>query len=157
MIARRGLLKTGLGVAGSLIGGPVALALARLPERRLVFNNLHTKEELDVVYWQNGDYLPDCLDAVNSILRDWRQDQEHVIEPKLLDLLTALNATLETDKPFAVVSGYRSAKTNALLQAHSSEVASGSYHLIGQAIDICIDGVDNEHIRAAATQLAVGG
>jgi uncharacterized protein YcbK (DUF882 family) len=161
MIERRALIRSGLGVglgaAASLGLGPVAFALAALPARRLGFNNLHTGETLDVAYWENGAYVPDALAAVNHVLRDYRTGDVHEIEPRLLDLLTALSATLETRAEVGVISGYRSPRTNAMLHAESSQVASGSLHMKGQAIDIRLPGVASSTIRDAAMRLAVGG
>jgi uncharacterized protein YcbK (DUF882 family) len=160
MIARRALLRNGLGVAGAattLAIAPLARALAGVSARRVAFNNLHTGEKLDVAYWENGAYVPGALASVNHVLRDWRDNEVHVIEPKLLDLLAALSTELETDAAVGVICGYRSPATNAMLHAHSSEVASGSLHMVGQAIDIRLPGVPSAHIRDAAMKLAVGG
>jgi uncharacterized protein YcbK (DUF882 family) len=160
MIARRGLLRGGIGIAGAataLAIAPAALAMAQSPVRRLAFNNLHTGETLKVAYWENGDYVPDALAAVNHVLRDYRTGDVHVIEPKLLDLLTALSASLETSAPVGVISGYRSPQTNALLHERSGQVASGSLHMQGQAIDIRIPGVAITTVRDIALRLAVGG
>jgi uncharacterized protein YcbK (DUF882 family) len=156
MIARRKLLGIGLGVAGSVAAGPAAVALSA-PARRLAFDNLHTGESLDVVYFENGAYVSDALSKVNQVLRDFRTGEVHMIEPRLLDLLTALYRSLETKASFGVISGYRSPQTNALLHEQSSQVASGSLHMQGQAIDIRIPGVDSATVRDAALRLAVGG
>jgi uncharacterized protein YcbK (DUF882 family) len=156
MIGRRRLMGAGLGLAGSLAAGPAALALTS-SARRLAFNNLHTGETLDVAYFENGAYVGDALAQVNHVLRDYRTGDVHVIEPRLLDLLTALSATLETQASFGVISGYRSPQTNAMLHQESGQVASGSLHMQGQAIDIRIAGVDSASIRDAALRLAIGG
>ena len=91
MIGRRKLIGVGLGLAGSLAAAPAAMAFAP-STRRLAFNNLHTGETLDVAYFENGVYVGDALAEVNHVLRDYRTGDVHVIEPKLLDLLTALSA-----------------------------------------------------------------
>ena len=156
MLGRRALLRTGLGAAAGLAAGPAALAFAA-PARRLGFNNLHTGEALDVAYFENGAYVPDALAAVNHVLRDYRTGDVHVIEPKLLDLLTALSASLESRASIGVISGYRSPQTNAMLHERSSQVASGSLHMLGQAIDIRIEGVETTAIRDAALSLGIGG
>ena len=156
MIARRRLLTTGLGVAAGFVGGPAALALAA-PARRAVFNNLHTGETLDVAYYENGAYVPEALAAVNHVLRDFRNGEVHAIEPKLLDLLTALSATLRASSAYGVISGYRSPQTNAMLHEQSGQVASGSLHMLGQAIDIRVPGVSSADVRTAALGLAIGG
>jgi uncharacterized protein YcbK (DUF882 family) len=80
-----------------------------------------------------------------------------VIEPKLLDLLTALQTRLDKQERFEVICGYRSPATNAMLHAHSSEVATGSLHLVGQAIDIHLPGVELATLRDAAASLQLGG
>jgi uncharacterized protein YcbK (DUF882 family) len=160
-LARRELLRTGLAAAAgaACLGHAIpALALAdRAGARRLGFKHLHTGETLDVAYWENGAYVPDALGAVNHVLRDWRTGQVHVIEPKLLDLLTALQSRLGKDERFDVICGYRSAATNAMLHDRSSEVAVHSLHLVGQAIDIHLPGVELASLRDAAMSLGLGG
>ena len=156
MLGRRAVIRTGLGLAAGLAAGPAALALAA-PVRRLAFDNLHTGETLDVAYFENGAYVPDARAAVNHVLRDYRTGDVHVIEPRLLDLLTALSASLDADAAFGVISGYRSPQTNAMLHERSGQVASGSLHMLGQAIDIRVPGVETARIRDAALDLATGG
>jgi uncharacterized protein YcbK (DUF882 family) len=82
------------------------------------------------------------------------------IDPKLLDLLHELGGTLETDQPFHIISGYRSAKTNTLLRERggaSTGVATQSLHMLGQAIDIRVPGVKLDQLRGAARSLKIGG
>jgi uncharacterized protein YcbK (DUF882 family) len=131
--------------------------LSEGPARRLAFNHLHTGETLDVVYWEGGAYVPDALTAVNHVLRDWRTDTTHEIDPKLLDLLVALQGRLEKTERYDVICGYRSPATNAMLHARSAEVATHSLHLVGQAIDIRLPGVELANLRNAALSLGLGG
>ena len=126
-------------------------------ERHLKFDNLHTGEKLKTVYWQNGKYLPESLRDVNRILRDHRTDEVRPIDEDLLDLLNALSGNLETSQPFEIISGYRSPDTNAMLHSRSKGVASNSYHIRGQAIDIRVPGRDLLHVRRAALEMRVGG
>jgi uncharacterized protein YcbK (DUF882 family) len=156
MIARRSLVRGALALGGSLMAAPAALALAA-PTRRLAFDNLHTGEQLAVTYWEAGAYLPGALGAVNHVLRDYRNGEVHAIEPKLLDLLTVLGSSLGSEVSFGIISGYRSPQTNAMLHEQSGQVASGSLHMLGQAIDIRIAGVDTTRIRDAALALCLGG
>ena len=182
MLERRSFLRggLGLGVAGAALAiAPFARAgddiigdildrasppraympegLGGLSARRLAFDNLHTGERLDVAYWENGAYLPDALEAVNHVLRDHRNNEVHVIEPRLLDLLTALSHRLEAGPNFEVISGYRSPQTNAMLHAQSSEVARGSLHMQGEAIDIRMHGLNLAYLHNAALDLDMGG
>jgi uncharacterized protein YcbK (DUF882 family) len=158
-LARRELLRTGLGLAAASATFTIpALAQAdAYGARKLGFRHIHTGETLDVAYWENGAYVPDALGAVNHVLRDWRTNQTHVIEPKLLDLLTALQVRLDKQERFEVICGYRSPATNAMLHEQSSEVATHSLHLVGQAIDIHLPGVELASLRDAAMSLRLGG
>lgn len=125
--------------------------------RSVSLNNLHTGESLEAVYWEQGQYIPDVLDAVNHHLRDYRNGQIHPIDPELLDLLNAVSERTETRAKFQVISGYRSPATNALLHERSGEVAKKSLHMQGMAIDIRLPDVELRHLHAAALSLGRGG
>ena len=56
-----------------------------------------------------------------------------------------------------VISGYRSPKTNAMLQQKSSGVASKSLHLQGQAVDIRLTDLKTRKLRDIARSLQLGG
>ena len=125
--------------------------------RSVAMNNLHTGESMEAVYWDGGDYLPDVLDAVNLHLRDYRTGDIHPIDPQLLDLLDSVSQLTGTKAPFEVISGFRSAATNAMLHEHSAEVAKKSFHVQGMAIDVRLADVELRHLHAAARSLGRGG
>jgi uncharacterized protein YcbK (DUF882 family) len=159
-LKRREILRSGLALAGAAAFAPAvpAWAFANEDVRRVSFLNVHTGEASpQIAYWENGAYVPDALAAVNHSLRDWRNNQVHVIEPGLLDLLTAVQAMLGTDERIQVISGYRSPETNAMLHARSEQVSATSLHMQGQAIDIRLPGVELTRLRDAAESLALGG
>jgi uncharacterized protein YcbK (DUF882 family) len=86
MRSRRSILRAG---GAALISGIASPAIAKaLPGqvRSVAFDNLHTGEKIAVDYWIEGQYAPDALNAVNHVLRDYRNGEVHVIDPKLLDL-----------------------------------------------------------------------
>ena len=91
------------------------------------------------------------------MLRDFRNGQTHAIDPRLLDLLDALSARVETRSPFHVISGFRSPQTNAMLRRRSSGVAHDSLHMKGLAIDIRLADVDLPRLHKAALSLQGGG
>lgn len=62
-----------------------------------------------------------------------------------------------TDKPFHLISGYRSPETNALLRLRTHGVASKSQHTIGRAADIFVEGRSLKQIQKAALSLMAGG
>ena len=125
--------------------------------RSLAFQNLHTGEKLKTVYWADGGYVPEALHHINWLLRDFRTDDVHPMDPRLLDLLADMHVRLRTAEPFQVISGYRSPQTNAMLAATTDGVAQNSMHLQGKAIDIRVPGRRLQHVRAAATSLQRGG
>ena len=141
-------------------GAPVvgaAPALTREPVRKALLHNLHTGETFNEVYYENGRYVPQALAQAMRVMRDWRNGQEHFMDPRLFDALHAINTRLETNKPFQIISGYRSPQTNAAMHAKSSEVASKSQHMLGKASDVRIEGVDLRNLHKAALDVSAGG
>jgi uncharacterized protein YcbK (DUF882 family) len=134
-----------------------ALAAAAADVRRVVLHNLHTGDRLDAVYWQGGAYVSDALAEAQRVLRDWRNGEEHVMDPKLFDVLHGISGKLETTKPFQIISGYRSPQTNAMLHARSSGVAAHSQHMLGKASDVRIEGIELKDLHKAALGLKAGG
>lgn len=158
---RRHFLTTLAAAGGAALGSRRVQARAHPPPlppaRRLALRHLHTGEHLAVEYVVSGRYEPEALAAVNHLLRDFRTGDVHAIDPSLLDLLHTLAATVETTRPFEVISGYRSPTTNAALRRRSEGVAAKSLHMVGQAIDIRLGDVRLDQVRAAAIDLARGG
>jgi len=182
MVKRRAFLTLGLGAMASagFAGAPslgwadtaaqspgspalatqsaVAQGLATQSQFRSVsMNNLHTGESMSAVYWDGGDYVPDVLDAVNLHLRDYRTGDVHPIDTRLLDLLDSVSTLTGASAPFEVISGFRSARTNALLHERSAEVAQKSFHVQGMAIDVRLPDIELRHLHAAARSLERGG
>lgn len=125
--------------------------------RVLDFAHLHTGERLEIEYFSGGAYLPDALGAVNHLLRDFRTGDIGLIDPALLDLLHALRERTGTQRPFQIISGYRSPATNQMLHERSGGVATKSLHMSGQAIDIRLADVPLARLRDTALLLRGGG
>lgn len=151
----------GLGVAAAacsiLLPGNALAASVGNVARKLSFVNLHTSERLSAVYWQNGAYQPGALNEIDHLLRDWRTGDVKQMDAKLLDVLWELHRRLESKKPFEVISGYRSPKTNATLASASSGVAKKSLHMQGMAIDIRLADKKLTTVRDAAIGMQRGG
>ena len=155
---RRQFLRSALCLAPLAIAP--GLARARVPDaapRRLAFYHTHTSETLDIVYRENGAYLPDALAEIRRLFRDFRTGDVHVIDPALLDLLHAVQAATGRDGRFEIISAYRSPATNHLLATRSSGVADRSLHLEGRAIDVRLPGVRTSDLHRAALDRAGGG
>jgi uncharacterized protein YcbK (DUF882 family) len=125
--------------------------------RRLFLKNLHTGDTVRAVYWENGAYVDGALDEARRVLADWRNGERHEMDPALFDIFHGLSTRLESDRPFQIISGYRSPATNAALHAKSSGVAKRSLHMLGKATDIRVEGVELRHLRSAALDLGRGG
>ncbi|HEY2662436.1 MAG TPA: DUF882 domain-containing protein [Caulobacteraceae bacterium] len=143
-----------MGCAQILIGRGASSQAAM---RSVGLDNLHTGESMEAVYWEQGQYIPDVLAAVDTHLRDYRNGAVHTIDPRLLDLLDAVSDRTGSRSRFQVISGYRSPQTNALLHERSAEVAKKSFHIQGMAIDVRLPGVELHHLHAAAVSLGRGG
>ena len=142
---------------------PFAFALARAGVARadaphsLALDHLHTGERLRLVYYAGGAYVQESLDKIGYLLRDFRTDEVHAIDPALLDTLHALQSVCGS-AAFEVISGYRSPRTNEMLRrTGSGGVAERSLHLEGRAIDVRPTGCDTARLRTAAISLARGG
>ena len=125
--------------------------------RALKFTSIHTGENLDVAYWENGGYLPDAMEAIAWQLRDHRTGDVHEIDPVLLDWLVALQRRMGFSDAYHVISGYRSPRTNRALAARGKGVAKNSLHMRGKAIDVRIYDRPLTDFRNAAIAMGVGG
>jgi uncharacterized protein YcbK (DUF882 family) len=134
-------------------------AIKELPttDRSLSLYSPHTKDSFSGVYWRNGKYVTDALKNINHIMRDFRADDIKQIDTHLLDLLSAISAKLKSEKPFYVISGYRSPKTNAQLRKRGKGAVKNSYHIKGKAVDIRLPGYKTSTLRRTACKLKGGG
>ncbi len=147
---RRRLLVSGL------LCWPFAATAQNAEVRVLTLRHTHTDERLSTTYFANGSYVPEAIEDIERLLRDFRTNEVHAIDLRLLDLLYAL-ARECGGEAFEVISGYRSAATNAHLQATTEGVATNSLHLEGRAIDVRLTGIDTAKLRNAAMNLSRGG
>lgn len=143
----------------SLLPNPVLGAIRDCisPERSLSLYNPNTRESLHTTYWSNGKYLQKALSDINQILRDRRTGEIKQINTRLLDLLYAIGTELKTQKPFHIISGYRSSRTNALLRKRGKGAAKNSLHIQGKAADIRLPGCRLSSLRRVAFKLKGGG
>lgn len=159
-----------LGLGGATLGGliipslitPAAAAnfksgMIGEGARRLAFRNTHTGESFSGVYRVGDKYLPDAFKQINYVLRDFRTDQFYSMDPRLLDIMYTVHRMTGQSRPFEIISGYRSPKTNSMLRGKSSGVAKKSYHMKGQAVDLRIKGFSTARIRDLAKSLRGGG
>jgi len=154
---RRRFLSLCAGVSCALAAPGVLARPTRAADRSLSLYNLHTGESLRATYFADGVYQASELTAINQLLRDHRNGQVHEIDRPLLELLHRLNVKLGSRQAFHVISGYRSAATNAMLHEQSDGVAQHSLHLDGKAIDIRLPDRDLRQVHRAARAMKAGG
>lgn len=126
--------------------------------RALALVNPNTGENLRLTYFDRGRYVRPALWEINHLLRDYRTGDVHAIDVPLLDQLHDLQVLLGIgNRPFHVISGYRSPSTNGWLHHESAGVSSHSLHMQGRAVDVRIEGLDTRHLRNAAMAMGRGG
>ncbi|BDY11863.1 YcbK family protein [Hydrogenimonas cancrithermarum] len=127
-------------------------------EKKVTLYNIHTGELAKATYWADGRYIAEEIESLNRLLRDFRTGETHAMDLALFDLLYDLSCRFDhCRKPFHVISGYRSAKTNETLRRRTNGVAKRSLHMQGKAIDINLPGAHLNDLRLAARHLKRGG
>jgi uncharacterized protein YcbK (DUF882 family) len=126
--------------------------------RTISLEHTHTGEAIDLVYAVGGEFDRRALTNLNRFLRDHYNGEVGNIDPRLFDLLHALRSSVGVERPFQVISGYRSPSTNARLRStRGGGVATRSLHMDGMAIDVRLPGAALPDLRDAALSLAQGG
>jgi len=136
-----------------------AASLKSLCSGKLSFRNIHTNENLEIHYLnRKGGFDPMALARLNHLFRCHFNGRAHRINPDLFLLLDAVRSQLKVrERPYLLISGYRSPSYNLLLRRKGHGAARNSYHIKGMAADINIDGVPLADIREAAVSSAIGG
>lgn len=153
--SRRRFLQTIAGGALTCAASPV---LANFVESRaLSFVHTHTGESFNIAYFRSGAYDQTGLARAAYALRDFRSGDVHGVDPMLLDTLFELQVRNDHDRPYQIISAYRSPVTNANLAKKSNGVATKSLHMQGKAIDIRVSGVPTKKLRDFALAMRRGG
>jgi uncharacterized protein YcbK (DUF882 family) len=158
MINRRAFIERVGFISGTAAAMWVRSALADTVDVRSVsFVHTHTGEKLTAAYWKDGEYQQEVLQQVNHVLRDFRTNEVHVMDPALLDVLFELRTKAGAEGAFHVISAYRSPKTNEMLRQSSNGVAEHSMHMLGKAIDVRLESFPTERLAEVARSLRRGG
>lgn len=137
--------------------GSVHDAAALNETRTLSFHHTHSNEDLTVTFKRDGRYDEEALKQLNHYLRDWRTQDQTVMDRHLFDILWEVYRDVDGKKPIQIISSYRSPATNAMLRRRSEGVARFSQHMLGHAMDFFIPDVPLEQIRFAGLRLQRGG
>ena len=125
--------------------------------RKLKMISDKTGERIDTIYWIDGGYIPEALHEIDVLMRDWRRNEVKPIDLRTIDILAASHSMLDTAEPFRLMSGYRSAKTNAMLRRQSRSVSKNSLHITGQAADVRLGTRSVRQLAEAAQTCKSGG
>lgn len=159
-LTRRGLL--GVFAAGIVAAAPTysnAFGLLRGSGdiRRVRMYSGRSGETVDAIYWIDGKYIPEVLKEINHFMRDLRADSTYKMNPGNLDIIAATHNLLDVNEPYVLLSGYRSAATNAALRSRSSGVARNSLHMKGMAADLRLKSRSVNQMARAAEACSAGG
>ena len=159
-MTRRGLLRAF--AATAIVAAPTYANAAGFLRgggdiRRVRMYSGRTGERLDMIYWIDGKYIKDAVREVNYFMRDWRTDQTKSIDLRALDIMAAAHNLLDVDEPYMLLSGYRTAQTNAMLRRRSRSVAKNSLHVKGQAADLRLTSRSVSQMARAAMATKAGG
>lgn len=159
-ISRRGIL--GAFAATAIVASPTYSCAAGFLRgggdiRRIHMFSGQTGEQLDTIYWIDGKYVTEAVHEISTFMRDWRTNQVIDIDNRTIDIMAASHNLMDANKPYMLLSGYRSPQTNALLRSRSNGVAKNSLHMVGQAADLRLNGHSTEQISRAAQSCRAGG
>jgi uncharacterized protein YcbK (DUF882 family) len=155
-IDRRFFLRAASLASLGLTGGMAARAQGS-QSRSLSLIHTHTGERLTETYFAGSGYEPEALGRINRFLRDFRTDEVHAIDVRVLDILHDLQVMTGHEAPYEIISGYRSPQTNAALRRQSSGVAEHSFHMQGRAIDIRLADYPTQRLHELARTMGRGG
>jgi uncharacterized protein YcbK (DUF882 family) len=159
-VTRRGLL--GAFAATTLVAAPTYTNAFGVLKgagdiRRIRMYSGRTGENMDTIYWVEGEYIPEVMKEINNFMRDWRTDETVKIDMRTVDIMAASHRLMDVSEPFMLLSGYRCPKTNAMLRSKSGGVAKNSLHMKGQAADLRLQSRSVGQMAKAAAACAAGG
>lgn len=146
--------------AGSVKLASLVPAKPKSHDRYVAFYNQHTGESFEGLYRYGDQYIGASLHEINRVMRDFRTNEVHEIDPRLVDIMFNLQQGIwhkGGKGAYEIISGYRSPKTNAMLRSKGEGVAKNSYHLKGQAVDLRMKSFPTREIQKVALDLQAGG
>jgi len=168
---RRGFLHmaAALGLASvtpveSLVAPAVAGVADAIPLR---LYNANTRERYDVQLFVGNEWNAAGLVVCDWMMRDWRENEVVHCDRRLYAALYVLQRYFGSNSTVTINSGYRSAKTNAMLRNRSLSETGGratwmtpainSLHTHARAVDFVIPGADLSRVGEAVWDLNLGG
>ena len=161
--ARRQFLKAGAILAGGLLL-PASFSAEALDMgfdlregvRRLDLYRPATRERFKLDYLVDGQWAPQAYSRLCWTLRDIHAGQYVAMDTQLIAILDWTQRYLASygyTSPLIILSGYRTAKTNAGTEG----AARNSQHLWGKAVDFTLPGLSASYLGKLMSWLSQGG
>jgi len=148
------------GLAAAAMPAPAiaqASAAAGGNVRRIGIRRVQTGESFHGVYWRDGRYEREALRRLDELMRDPGMQEATPMDPRLFDVMHAVQTRLGTEEAWEVISGYRAPETNAARASQSRRVSRVSLHMSGMAADCRLPGRDSLGIARVAAEMQLGG
>ena len=156
-ISRRSFLKKSAIITGAAMMNQSEILAATGEKKTLKLYNVHLNKMFYAPFFEKNYYKLSGLFEVNKAFIDYRAKEMIRVDVKLVNLLYEIKQHLGYDKQINIVSGYRTARTNAALSKRREGVAKHSYHIKGQAVDIYVPNVSLRRLKDVAMGLRKGG
>ena len=127
--------------------------------RELWLQRQVTGEAVRVVYWRDGNLVPEGYWQVCALLRDVRANRMTTMDPLMLDVLRGVLGYYQAWQwpyPLVITSGFRTVQTNSKLIT-TEGAAKNSMHLYGKAADLYMPGASVRDIGLLGMHLQQGG
>lgn len=125
--------------------------------RRISLRRMQTGEHFAGIYWRDGHYDRSALQRLDWVMRDPGAQEATPMDPRLFDVMVTVQARLNSDDTWEVISGYRAPETNASRARQSRRVSRASLHMSGMAADCRLPDRNSLGIARAAADMQVGG
>ncbi len=117
-------------------------------------------ERANVLYWKDGEVIDAAYQELCHLMRDVNGKETAPIDPKLFETLwgtQAFVARYGIDHPLEILSGFRTARSNAKLIEQGVPAARQSLHIRGMAADIRIANLNAEVLGGLVRSFRQGG
>lgn len=124
--------------------------------RKIFIRRTATGEQSEIIYHANGQLHPQNYWLASYLLRDVKAKKMVYIDPRLLDLMSAVQAWLQyygIKSPLYITSGFRTPQTNYGLEG----AAKNSMHMHGKAIDFYVPQLNVKYVANIAAKFRAGG
>ncbi|HEV7457585.1 MAG TPA: DUF882 domain-containing protein [Roseococcus sp.] len=157
VLGRRAMLGGGLALAAAPLASPALAQAVAGSTRRISLRRMQTGEGFSGIYWRDGHYDRSALQQLDWVMRDPGAQEATPMDPRLFDVLVAVQGRLNSDGTWEVVSGYRAPETNAARARQSRRVSTASLHMSGMAADCRLPDRNSLAVARAAADMQVGG